>query len=297
MDAPISIGIPFYNAEEYLTDAIRSIFAQTIEDWELLLVNDGSTDRSLEIAFAVRDPRVRVFSDGENRKLGYRLNEITRRARYALVARMDADDLVSPFRLNKQLEALRLRPEHDLISTGICSITNDCRPVGVRYGVPDELITGRKLLLGRCGIAHATILGRKTWFLRNPYDISTDRTEDYELWLRTFMKKDLRIYSMRDPLYFYREEANVTSSRLLRAYRAKRRLYKEYGHLGFHRIEVPIRVGQLALKGAAVRALTALEKMNILRERRSSPIEEEMANEAFRREIDHVLATKVPGLD
>jgi glycosyltransferase involved in cell wall biosynthesis len=73
----MTIGIPFYNAEAYLGDAIRSIFAQTYHDWELILVDDGSTDRSLEIARAVRDPRVRVISDGQNRRLPYRLNQIT----------------------------------------------------------------------------------------------------------------------------------------------------------------------------------------------------------------------------
>jgi glycosyltransferase involved in cell wall biosynthesis len=57
----LSIGIPFYNCEKFLPDAIRSIFAQTYQDWELILVDDGSTDRSLEIACSVDDPRVRVI--------------------------------------------------------------------------------------------------------------------------------------------------------------------------------------------------------------------------------------------
>jgi len=62
----ITIGMPFYNAEKYLADAIRSVFAQTYQDWELILMDDGSTDQSLEIAKSVDDPRVRVFSDGKN---------------------------------------------------------------------------------------------------------------------------------------------------------------------------------------------------------------------------------------
>jgi glycosyltransferase involved in cell wall biosynthesis len=63
---PVSIGISFYNCERFLPDAIRSVFAQTYQDWELILVDDGSTDRSLEIARSVNDPRVRVISDGLN---------------------------------------------------------------------------------------------------------------------------------------------------------------------------------------------------------------------------------------
>ena len=56
----VTVGIPFYNAEQTLSDAIRSVFAQTFEDWEMLLVDDGSNDQSIEIARAVRDPRLPV---------------------------------------------------------------------------------------------------------------------------------------------------------------------------------------------------------------------------------------------
>ena len=60
---PVSIGLPFFNAERFLIDAVKSVFAQTHQDWELILMDDGSTDRSLEIAKSIRDPRVRVYSD------------------------------------------------------------------------------------------------------------------------------------------------------------------------------------------------------------------------------------------
>ena len=63
----VTIGIPFLNSAATLTDAIRSVFAQTYTDWELILVDDGSQDNSLEIAGMVRDPRVRVLSDGTRR--------------------------------------------------------------------------------------------------------------------------------------------------------------------------------------------------------------------------------------
>src|SRR5690554_4188978 len=91
----VSIGIPFFNAEAYLLDAIKSVFAQTHQNWELILLDDGSTDRSLEIARSIDDPRVRVYSDGQNKHLAARLNEIARLARYEYLARMDADDLMA----------------------------------------------------------------------------------------------------------------------------------------------------------------------------------------------------------
>lgn len=294
---PITIGIPFYNAETYFADAIRSVFAQTCQDWELILVDDGSTDRSLEIASAVNDPRVRVISDGLNKRLPYRLNQIAREAKYDVVGRMDADDLISPTRFEKELEILTLHPEVDLVTAGICSITNDNRPIGTRCGSPGESITGRNLLFGTNGIVHAAIIARRSWFLRNPYDASALRMEDYELWLRAFAKNDLRIHVLGEPLYYYREEENVTAKRILTAYAGQRELYKKYGPLWLRRYEVSLVVATSYAKSLAVWIFSALNKMDILLKRRNKEIEDKKSMDLFVGEIDRVLKTKVPGLD
>src|SRR5512136_1054483 len=82
MTAPrVTVGIPFYNAGQTLADAVRSVFAQTLTDWELILLDDGSTDRGLEFARSIDDPRVRVVSDGRNLRLAARLNQIAEFAR------------------------------------------------------------------------------------------------------------------------------------------------------------------------------------------------------------------------
>ena len=160
----ITIGIPFYNAELYLADAIRSIFAQTYQDWELILVDDGSTDRSLEIARSVKDRRVRVISDGRNRRLPSRLNQIAAEARYDLVGRMDADDLISPTRFEKQVAFLSNHPEVDLVTTGICSISNGERPVGVRTDSAMMSLQGAILSSVATQFAMLQYSGRKSWF-------------------------------------------------------------------------------------------------------------------------------------
>src|SRR3990172_8588478 len=92
----LTIGISFYNAERTLGDAIRSVFAQNICEWELILIDDGSKDRSLNIAKAIVDPRVRVISDGKRMTLAPRLNQIAALAKAPLLARMDADDFMHP---------------------------------------------------------------------------------------------------------------------------------------------------------------------------------------------------------
>ena len=112
----VTIGIPIYNAESTLIDAVRSVFAQTHKNWELILVDDGSTDRSLEIAKSIDDPRVTVYSDGENRKLAGRLNQLVSMAKHDFIARMDADDMMAPNRIETLLKILVNNDKYDLAS-------------------------------------------------------------------------------------------------------------------------------------------------------------------------------------
>jgi len=291
---PISIGIPFYNAEKYLEDAIRSVFAQTYEDWELILIDDGSTDDSLEIARSVNDPRVRVISDGQNRQLSYRLNQIIAEARYDLIGRMDADDLISPTRFEKQLAILNARPDIDLVTTGICSITNDNHPVGVRCGSPDNPITGQNLILGRCGVVHAAMLGRKSWFERNPYDELAVMTEDYELWLRSYANKDFKLHILSEPLYYYREENSTTQEKLLTAYRNQIKLINKYGYLGFSSCGVKLVIAKFLCKIIIVKCLDFLNKTNILIQKRNVIITDESLMCYLNNEINIILKTILP---
>jgi len=224
----VTIGIPFYNAEKYLLDAVKSVFAQTHKKWELILIDDGSTDNSLAIAKSIKDPRVRVYSDGKNLKLAARLNQITELAKYDYIARMDADDLMSPTRIEKQLKILKDYPEIDLVSTGILSIDENLDIIG--YRVPNYNYISFELLLEKkgTGIVHASILSKKEWYKRNRYDEILKIAQDYELWLRASSKNDLNIFLIKEPLYYYREFNNVNLNKILNAYKNDRQVIKKY---------------------------------------------------------------------
>lgn len=215
---PITIGIPFYNAESTLLDAVRSVFAQTHTNWELILIDDGSTDKSLDLAKSINDPRVRVYQDGENRRLAARLNQLTGLAKYDFIARMDADDLMSPVRLEKQIELLNANSGIDLVSTGLCSLNNENEALGIRCVTSEHTITSKTLLSGNSGIVHASLLGRRAWFKRNPYKESMIKSQDTNLWVRSYSKNDLNVAFIPEPLYYYREDGNVTQKQLLLAY-------------------------------------------------------------------------------
>lgn len=281
---PVTIGIPFHNAERFLLDAIRSVFAQTHEDWELILMDDGSSDRSLDIARSVADPRVRVFSDGENRRLAARLNQIHSLAKHDHVARMDADDLMASDRIEKQLIFLRDRPEFDLVTTGVCSISDESVPYGIRLPPDGHELTPYVVLSGAHGITHAAILGRKRWFLRNPYDPSDHRAQDYKLWIRARQANDLSVGFIREPLYYYREEGSMTPEKMLMAKRIGREVILANGPGMVGMPATVLLLGYSALKSAVIRFAGMLNKTNsIVRAR--SPLSDPHAFQAIRSDI------------
>lgn len=224
----VSIGIPFFNAELYFEDAIKSVLQQSFQDWELILVDDGSTDRSLEIAkkFANKDSRIRVISDGKNKKLPTRLNQIIQESQYEYIARMDADDLMHPDRLKIQLDFLEKNKEFDLVSTGVVSINDKNQVRGIRR--LREIYTDFSEVKRHYPIVHASILAKRDWYLRNKYDQSLPRTEDFELWCRTISNNDLKLAVLPEALYYYREEGLVTAEKMKRSYRDGIKVYKQY---------------------------------------------------------------------
>ncbi|ENV47591.1 hypothetical protein P255_01950 [Acinetobacter brisouii CIP 110357] len=216
----ISIGIPFLNAQAYLADAINSILVQSYQDWELILIDDGSIDKSLAIAksFAQKDSRIHVISDGQNKRLPARLNQIVKEASGEYIARMDADDIVSPQRLELQVDFLKAHPEIDLVSTGILSLKNDLTLVGYRGTINPKTISIADAIMGTTGIIHASVMAKKDWFLRNPYNENNRLAEDYELWLMAYLKNDLKVGFIEKPLYYYREDQSIQLKKLLTAY-------------------------------------------------------------------------------
>lgn len=227
----ISIGMAIYNAEEYLALAITSVLEQSHNSWELILIDDGSTDSSLQIArkFQEMDSRIRVISDGNNMKLAYRLNQIIDEARYDYIARMDADDLIHPDRLKVQIDFLKNNPNFDLVSSGVVSINNKNKVYG--YRSVDKLKNGfNKLSRSYPSIVHASILAKKSWYKRNNYDTTYSRGQDYELWCRTSSKDDLKLAVLPDLLYYYREEGNLDINRLICNYENGFSTYKKYSN-------------------------------------------------------------------
>ena len=287
----VSVGLPFYNDQHTLADAIRSVFAQTLDAWELIIVDDGSSDDSLAVARSVHDTRVRVISDGENRKLPFRLNQLAQLAAGKYLARLDADDLLHPQRLEKQVAYLESHSETDLVDTGMYVIDDDSELLGVR-GL-EVLRTKPHEALRSAVLNHATVTGRTQWFRDNPYDTSFVRRQDYELWIRTCQHSVFA--RIPEPLYLVRK-GDTEPRNYMASLPYYRRIFYMYGPgtVGWPRTLAY--VAQTYVTGAACVVLSALGQKAIVQRRKARALtEEELAD--GRKALDTVLSTDLPMRD
>jgi glycosyltransferase involved in cell wall biosynthesis len=215
----VSITSAFYNTGTIILDMVRSVFAQTFKDWELILLDDGSTDNTLAIVKQIDDPRIRIESNKRNMGAAVSLNRLTCLARGKYIARMDSDDMCSPLRIQKQLEVIESDANTDVVGTGILYLNSDVQPVG--YALPPFEHNEICCEPYRCiHICHGSLLAKKEWFLKNKYNEKLSRSIDYELFLRTYMNS--KFANVQEPLYFYRLEQSYSlkkqfKSRLLSA--------------------------------------------------------------------------------
>ncbi|MCU0381677.1 MAG: glycosyltransferase [Chitinophagaceae bacterium] len=187
MPAPaVSIVMPLYNAGPFLSEAIDSILQQHFTDFEFIILNDGSTDNSESIIHRYRDERIRYLRNDQNRGLAYTLNRGLREAAAPLIARMDADDISLPERLQVQYEYMEQHPEADLVAAVVELMDADGKPMG--YWKEDHEHTEpadiQSFLAENNCIAHPTVMARKDIMLSLGYQEEQGEAEDYDLWLR-----------------------------------------------------------------------------------------------------------------
>jgi len=288
--ALVTIGLPFYNCERTLLKALRSIYAQTFQDWELILVDDGSHDASPDIAAAIDDPRVRVLSDGKNLGLVARLNQITQLARGKYVCRMDGDDLSHPDRLATQLAHLEVNPDVDVLGTMAIAIDAQDRPSRLRTSDPDAL-RERRTVLRRGGLLHPTVMARAEWMRRFPYDPAFPRAEDQELWVRSCGLS--RLDQLPLPLYFYRETDCLNLDNYRKSCASVRKIFRHHGPALLSATAIATLVVRSHLKEACYRALDATGQASRLVKLRGTPLSEQQVAAAVK-VIEAVLRTPVP---
>ena len=198
----VTVAMPVYNAGKYLRTAVLSIVSQTYPHWELLIIDDGSTDNAVQNIADIDDARIHVLQDGQNRGLAARLNEAIDRAQGQYFARMDQDDLSYPERFTRQIATLQNNPELDLIATRAITMDEKGQTTGLFPCAISHQEICAKPWLGFY-FPHPTWMGRIEWFRKYRYTIPEPFCcEDQELLLRSY--RDSQFATVDEPLFAYR---------------------------------------------------------------------------------------------
>lgn len=227
----ITVLMPVYNGADYIDEAIDSILNQTFEDFELLVIDDGSTDSSANLVAALNDVRIRLLRQPQNLGLVAALNRGLDEARGEYVARMDADDISLPQRFEKQLAFLDAHPEVGACGSWMESFSSTEKVTWTAPVDHDEIFCR---LLFESVLYHPTVVFRRNMFeqygLR--YDPDYPCAEDYELWCRC--ARYFQLANLGEVLLHYRLHSESIGGRkreekLATASRVRDRMLKAFG--------------------------------------------------------------------
>jgi glycosyltransferase involved in cell wall biosynthesis len=195
----LSVVMSVYKGERFLGQAVDSILAQTLTDFEFIVVDDGSTDRTPEILQGYDDARLRVVTH-DHRGLIDSLNKAIAKGSGDYIARMDADDISSPRRLELQLESLRRRPALKALGTQVVEIDESGRSIRRHHYPTKSEEIERTLLRGGTALCHGSMMFRRDCFLEaGGYRRAFPHAEDYDLWLRLI--ESYEVENLPDLLY------------------------------------------------------------------------------------------------
>ena len=226
----ISVLMPNYNCERYIRKAIESILEQTYEDFELIIVDDCSTDGSWQIIqeYVKKDSRVRAYKNEKNQGIPKTRNRAVSLANGEYLAQMDSDDISFKDRFEKQM-ALFL--ENDVVGSDIVLIDQNDRKVGTREYCFNSI--GRVILKESPLANPTTIFKRELIDKYGNYDENCSFGEDYDLWLR-FYSKGAKFSGVSEVLYYYRQHSGQskytrTKETLRKTIYVKLKSKKKYG--------------------------------------------------------------------
>ena len=205
----VSVVMSVYNGEKYLKEAIDSILEQTFKNFEFIIINDGSTDRTLKIIKSCKDPRI-VLISRENKGLVESLNEGIKKAKGKYIARQDADDISVKNRLYCQLELLEKENKNAVFS--FFEMIDDLNKVKNIFTSPIRNVDVCRSLFIRNPLGHGSAMFDKSLFDElGGYSYGVGPVEDYDLWCR-FFEKDAEFGVVPEILYKWRDNPNGISS-------------------------------------------------------------------------------------
>ena len=203
-----------YNAENTIGQAITSVIQQTYADFELIIINDCSTDRTVDVIneFIKKDARIRLINNSKNMGVSYTRKHGLDEAKGSWIAILDSDDLWLPEKLAKQVE-FQKKTNADLLYTGSGFMNVDGKQINWKLNVP-EVITYRQLLKQNI-LSNSSALVRKDLYEKY-YAVGDDMHEDFAIWLQ-ILRNGIKAYGINEPLLVYRLDDKSKSGNKLKA--------------------------------------------------------------------------------
>jgi glycosyltransferase involved in cell wall biosynthesis len=208
----VTVLMSVRNGERFVAQAVRSVLRQTLREFELIVIDDGSTDTTGDILAGFDDRRMRIIRHEEARGLASSLQRGVLEARGRYVARLDADDMATPDRLSRQVAALRANPSLGLLGASALTIDEVDR-FGQLLDMPRGPLCVRWSALFGAPFVHPSVVFDRALFERHglTYDPAFLESEDYDLWTRALEVTDGD--NLRRPLLFYRVHGAQASQR------------------------------------------------------------------------------------
>ena len=201
----VTVLMAVYNGEKYLKESIASILEQTFTDFEFLIINDGSTDKSVEVINSFKDSRIKFVNNQGNIGVIRALNRAIDLIQGEYIARMDCDDICSPDRLEKEVAILKSNPDIAVVAANVSLIDTEGKGIGFW---PEDINTKtneeicRMLPYENC-IANPTVMLRSDYLKKHKYNAFQKSSEDWDLWLRMASDKQ-KFYKINEALVKYR---------------------------------------------------------------------------------------------
>jgi len=211
----ISVLLCVFNGEAYLAECLESILNQSFTNFEFIIVNDGSTDRSFEILtdFAQKDHRIKLINKIENSGITASVTEGLKHCRGKYIARMDQDDVSLPDRFLKQHLYLESNPQIDVLGSSLAFIDQDGKLTGKTLIRPTDPLVIRLQMYYRCVIHNPSVLMRAAYYKKYNRDSQEKEyraADDYSFWLR---ENSRHMYAnLEEPCLLYRIHQKQTSS-------------------------------------------------------------------------------------
>ena len=238
----VSIIMAAYNAEKTIEQAIDSVLSQTYTNFELLVVNDCSKDRTAELVkgIAATDGRVRLISNVKKSGVSYTRKHGLEESNGSWIAILDSDDAWAPEKLEKQIE-LQNRTNADLLFTGSAFMDADGHPIDWYLHAPAE-VTYRQLLKQNV-LSNSSALVRKELYARH-YAVGDGMHEDFAIWL-SILKEGKKAYGVDEPLLIYRIAKSSKSGNKIKAAKMN---WNTYRYVGLNPIEAAYYEGWYMIK-------------------------------------------------